>query len=81
MAVENEQLRLTLHANTVNGGQIESGNLYGPGFYAAHIRVSDAPSSITGFFLYGVPHLKSEIDIEIYNDSSRKILLTTCAGS
>ena len=37
----------------------------------------DAPSSITGFFLYEPPDFKSEIDIEIYNDPSDRILFTT----
>ncbi len=80
VAIEDGQLRLTLPADTLNGGQIESKDLYGPGFYAARIKVPDAPSSITGFFLYAPPDLESEIDIEIYNDSSRKILFTTYAG-
>jgi hypothetical protein len=70
-------LRLTLPANTLNGGEIESTGLYGPGFYAARIKVPDVPSSITGFFLYSPPDLESEIDIEIYNDPSGKILFTT----
>jgi Glycosyl hydrolases family 16 len=72
-------LSLRLPANTPNGGEIESKDLYGPGFYAARIKVPDAPSSITGFFLYYPPDLESEIDIEIYNDPSGKILFTTYA--
>ncbi len=39
----------------------------------------DTPGSITGFFLYEPPDLASEIDIEIYNDPSGKILFTTYA--
>ncbi len=74
------QVRLTLPAGTVDGGEIQSKDLYGPGFYAARIKVPDAPSSITGFFLYEPPDYVSEIDTEIYNDSSRKILFTTYAG-
>jgi beta-glucanase (GH16 family) len=42
--------------------------------------VPDAPSSITGFFLYEPPDFESEIDIEIFNDPSGKILFTTYAG-
>jgi beta-glucanase (GH16 family) len=72
-------IRLTLPANTLNGGEIESTGLYGPGFYAARIKVPDVPSSITGFFLYSPPDLESEIDIEVYNDPSGKILFTTYA--
>jgi hypothetical protein len=77
---ENDNLLLRLPANALNGGEIESKDLYGPGFYAARIRVPNAPSSITGFFLYYPPDLESEIDIEIYNDPSGKILFTTYAG-
>lgn len=80
VTVENGQLRLTLPANTLDGGEIESKDLYGPGFYAARIKVPNAPSSITGFFLYEAPDYASEIDIEIYNDSSGKILFTTYSG-
>jgi hypothetical protein len=80
VSIEDEQLRLTLPANTLNGGEIESKDLYGPGFYAARIKVPDAPSSIMGFFLYNPPDLESEIDIEIFNDPSGKILFTTYAG-
>ena len=40
----------------------------------------DALSSITGFFLYEPPDLESEIDIEVYNDFSGKILFTTADG-
>lgn len=75
--IEDGLLRLALPTNTLNGGEIESTNLYGPGFYATRIKVPNAPSSITGFFLYEPPDLESEIDIEIYNDTSGKILFTT----
>ena len=78
--IEDGLLRLALPTNTLNGGEIESTDLYGPGFYAARIKVPDAPSSITGFFLYKPPDLESEIDIEIYNDPSGKILFTTYAN-
>ncbi len=78
--VEDGLLRLTLPAETLNGSEIESRDLYGPGFYAARIKVPDAPSSITGFFLYYPPDLASEIDVEIYNDPSGKVLFTTYAG-
>ncbi len=80
VSVEDGQLRLKLPADTLDGGEIQSKNLHGPGFYAARIKVPDAPSSITGFFLYEPPDLESEIDIEIYNDPSGKVLFTTYAG-
>ena len=78
--LEDGLLRLTLPAGTLNGSEIESKDLYGPGFYAARIKVPEAPTSITGFFLYYPPDLESEIDIEIYNDPSGKILFTNYAG-
>ncbi len=78
--LEDGLLRLALPANTLNGGEIESTDVYGPGFYAARIKVPDAPSSITGFFLYEPPDLESEIDVEIYNDPSGKVLFTTYAA-
>lgn len=80
IGIENGQLRLALPEETLNGSEIESRDLYGPGFYAARIKVPDAPSSITGFFLYYPPDLASEIDIEIYNNPSGKVLFTTYAG-
>jgi len=80
VGLEDGHLRLTLPADTLNGGEVESKELYGPGFYAARIKVPDAPSSITGFFLYNPPDFESEIDIEIFNDPSGKILFTTYTG-
>ena len=68
-------LWIKLPANTLNGGEIASNDLYGYGFYSARIKVPHAPSSITGFFLYQPPDYASEIDIEIYNDSSRKMVI------
>ncbi len=80
VSIEDGNLRLTLPEATLNGGEIESRDLYGTGFYAARIKVPDAPSSITGFFLYQPPDLASEIDVEIYNDPSGTVLFTTYAG-
>ncbi len=44
------------------------------------MKLPNAPSSIAGFFLYQVPDYASEIDIEIYNDTSRKIMFSTYSG-
>jgi hypothetical protein len=38
--------------------------------HRARLKVSSAPSSLTGFFLYAPPDYESEIDIEILNDAS-----------
>ena len=80
VSMEDGKVRLTLPADTVSGGEIESEKLHGPGSsYAARMKLPDAPSSITGFFLYEPPDLESEIDIEVFNEPSGKILFTTYA--
>jgi beta-glucanase (GH16 family) len=75
-----EQLSLRIPADTTNGGEIESVEYYGHGTYRARIRTANAPSSITGFFLYRSPDYAAEIDIEIYNDGTGKVDFVTYAG-
>lgn len=77
--VEDGQLHIKIPAGTLDGGEIESKDLYESGFYMARMKVPDAPFCITAFFLYEPPDYESEIDIEIYNDSSPKIMFTTYA--
>ncbi len=78
--VSGGNLRVKLPARTTNGGELLSDELYGHGSYTARMKLPNAPSSITGFFLYQAPDYASEIDIEIYNDTSRKIMFSTYAG-
>jgi len=76
-----DMLQITLPAGTLNGGQLETGetaSLYGS--YRASMKLPDAPSSITGFFLYRTPDYYYEIDIEVVNDPSGKTWFTTYAG-
>ena len=80
VGVSNGNLAIKLPARTLNGGEIMSKDLYGYGSYSARMKLPNAPSSITGFFLYQAPDYASEIDIEIYNDSSRKIMFSTYSG-
>lgn len=80
VSVEGGRLRLETPAGTLEGGEIESRDLYQYGSYRARIKVADAPSSITGFFLYREPDFENEIDIEIHNDPEGRILFTTYAG-
>ena len=77
--VNNDQLRLQIPALTTGGAEIESQEYYGYGTYKARIRTADAPSSITGFFLYRSPDYYAEIDIEIYNDGTGKVDFVTYA--
>ena len=78
--VDGENLRIKLPARSLNGGEISTRDLYGYGSYSARMKLPNAPSSITGFFLYKAPDLESEIDIEVFNDSTRRVMFTTYAG-
>jgi endo-1,3-1,4-beta-glycanase ExoK len=71
-------LRIKLPARTLEGGEVLTNELHGS--YGARMKLPNAPGSITGFFLYKAPDYESEIDIEIYNDSNRRIMFTTYAG-
>ncbi len=73
-------LRLKIPKKGFDGAQISSKKKYGYGSYTARIKVPDAPTSITGFFLYEPPDFQSEVDIEIHNDPKGKILFTTYAN-
>lgn len=80
VTINNSHLEITLPAGTLDGGQIESrefDHLYGS--YQVRMKLADAPSSITGFFLYRQPDYYHEIDIEIVNDCSGTIWFTTYA--
>ena len=70
-------LRQRIPAITTNGAEIESVDYYGYGTYRARIRTADAPSSITGFYLYRSPDYYAEIDIEVYNDGTGKVDFVT----
>ena len=49
---------------------------FGFGRFEARVRVPHAPSSITGFFLYEPPDEAQEIDIEIFNDRTGRVMFT-----
>ncbi len=78
--VDGQNLRIKLPARSLEGGEIYTKDLLGYGSYSARMRLPNAPSSITGFFLYKAPDYESEIDIEVFNDSTRRIMFTTYAG-
>jgi beta-glucanase (GH16 family) len=72
------------------GGQLRSKSpLYRYGTYEARMKLPNAPSSLTGFFLYYGRDYEDEIDIEIFNNAdgttgsdankNRKIWFTTYA--
>lgn len=78
--VKDSKLRLKLPARTTDGAEISSDSLYGHGSYEARIKVPRDESSITGFFLYYPPDRMSEVDVEIFNDRSRKVMFTYYSG-
>lgn len=75
----NGYLRLRIPAGTTEGAEIESVDYYGYGTFRTRMKTANAPSSITGFFLYRSPDLYSEIDIEVYNDGTGKVDFVTYA--
>jgi endo-1,3-1,4-beta-glycanase ExoK len=80
VAVANGLLGVRLPGGTLNGGEIRSTTLTRYGSYRASIKVADAPSSLTAFFLYKRPDYAQEIDIELFNDSSRRVMFSTYSG-
>ncbi|WKY46182.1 glycoside hydrolase family 16 protein [Eubacteriaceae bacterium ES2] len=77
--VNNGQLQIKLPANLLEGGEISAIPKTQFGKYEVKMKLPDAPSSITGFFLYEPPDYYHEIDIEIFNQPDGKYLLTTYA--
>jgi len=76
---DREKLMIKLPSGTTDGGEIQTKEELGFGSYEAKLKLPNAPSSITGFFLYKEPDFYHEIDIEIFNDPSGEYLLTTYA--
>ena len=80
VAVANDQLGIKLPGGRLDGGEIRSTSLYRYGSHRVRMQVADAPSSLTAFFLYKKPDYAQEIDIEIFNDSSRRVWFSTYSG-
>ena len=80
VSVANGLLGVKLPGGTLDGGEAHTTSLYRYGSYRASMKVADAPSSMTAFFLYKRPDYAQEIDIEIYGDSSRRIMFSTYSG-
>lgn len=77
--IEDEKLGIKLPPGELSGGEIQSVNNFAYGNYEARMKLPDAGSSITGFFMYAPPDFFYEIDIELLNDPSGTLWLTTYA--
>lgn len=80
VSLGDETVRIRIPANSREGGEISHVVPVRYGSYRVRMQVPDAPSSITGFFLYAPPDFDQEIDIEVFNDTSGRIMFTTYAG-
>ena len=78
--VANGALRIRFPAGRLDGGELRSTALYRYGTFRARMKLANAPSSLTAFFLYKQPDYMQELDIELYNDSSRRVMFTTYSG-
>jgi endo-1,3-1,4-beta-glycanase ExoK len=80
VAVASGMLGVKLPAGRLDGGELRTTSLYRFGSFRARMKVADAPSSLTAFFLYKAPDYQSELDIEIFNDATRRVMFTTYSG-
>jgi endo-1,3-1,4-beta-glycanase ExoK len=81
VSVANGLLDLRLPAGRLDGAEVRSTGLYRYGTFRARMKVANAPSSLTAFFLYRKPDYAQEIDIEIFNDSTGRVMFSTYSGS
>jgi len=79
VSVSDGALSITIPGNSLNGGEIYTQELKDYGAFETRMKLPNAPSSITGFFLYKAPDYFYEIDIEVYNQPDGTLLLTTYA--
>ena len=69
---------LTLAAGSFDGAEIRGTERVGFGTYGARMRTPRVPGSLSAFFLYeGGSDIADELDIEIFNDDSRRVMFTT----
>lgn len=77
VGIIDDHFTITLPADTLEGGEIQTIDLKHYGSYEISMQLPNAPSSITGFFLYAAPDFYHEIDIELFNQPDSKVLLTS----
>jgi hypothetical protein len=79
VTADNGKLKITMPARKLEGGEIATIASQEYGAYEIRMKLPNAPSSITGFFLYEAPDYEYELDIEVFNQPDGKLLLTTYA--
>jgi licheninase len=77
VSVSGGMLGIRLPAGTLDGGEIRSLSLTRYGSYRTRMKVANAPSSMSAFFLYRKPDFAQELDIEIFNDPSGRVWYST----
>jgi len=77
VGVSDGMLGIRLPGGTLNGGEVRSLSLTRYGSYRVRMKVANAPSSLTAFFLYKKPDFAQELDIEIFNDPSGRVWFST----
>ncbi|HEX8361461.1 MAG TPA: family 16 glycosylhydrolase [Longimicrobium sp.] len=76
--VEGGTASLTLPAHTFDGAEIRSVERFGYGVYEARMKTPRAPGTLSAFFLYeGGSDIADELDVELFNDGSRRVMFTT----
>ncbi len=78
VTMESGKLLLRHPANTKNGGEIESVSpyTYSFGTYRTNMKCPALPGTITTLFTYEGVDYGDEIDLEIWNDGSGKVIFT-----
>lgn len=80
VSVMNGALTIRMPADRLDGAEVRSTSLYRYGTFRARMKVANAPSSLTAFFLYKKPDYAQEVDIEVFNDSTGRIMFSTYSG-
>ena len=80
VSYDKSEARIAFHAEKFDGGQIESGQTFSYGTFSIELKTCRAAKSVTGFFLYD-PVNEDEITMEIFNDGSRRLWLTSYMAS
>lgn len=72
-----EGFRLLIPSGTCDGAEVRTSQRFQFGEFSARMRVPDAEGSLSALFLYGDTRGgNDEIDIEVYNDATRRVMLS-----